>query len=179
MRCPSASGTHAQVAVHFRYQHPGVNDTPRWTDTVLLVRQHDTKRSWLIDDFRYGGHWSFSYGKGSLLSTMLTNRNLCAPPPAEVAPPAKGQGKQHSPAATGHGETLATQVPSSRKRSPCTGRRVEAARTGHSRESSERSSSRISNQSSIRGGPATAWSAKLMMVVYRFVLRVRSPFSEG
>src|SRR5579862_4430229 len=60
-----------------------------------------------------------------------------------------------------------------------TGRRVEAARTGHSRESSERSSSRISNQSSIRGGPATAWSGKLMMVVNRFVLRVRSPFSEG
>jgi hypothetical protein len=78
-----------------------------------------------------------------------------------------------------HEETLATQVRTSRKRSPCTGRRVEAARTGHSRESSERSSSRISNESSIRGGPATAWSAKLMMVVYRFVLRVRSPFSEG
>ena len=83
------------------------------------------------------------------------------------------------PARIGHEETLATQVRTSRKRSPWTGRRVEAARTGRSRESSERSSSRISNQSSIRGGPATAWSAKLMMVVYRLVLRVRSRFSEG
>jgi hypothetical protein len=70
-------GERAQVPVHFRYDEVGMKDHVRWTDTILLVRQSGAKRPWLIDDLRYGGNWGFSYGKGTLLSSMLTNQGLC------------------------------------------------------------------------------------------------------
>ncbi|GLQ46313.1 hypothetical protein GCM10007862_13640 [Dyella lipolytica] len=71
------SGMRAQVPVHFRYDQAGMKDHPRWTDTVLLVREGGAKRLWRIDDLRYGGKWGFSYGKGRLLSSMLTDPELC------------------------------------------------------------------------------------------------------
>ena len=71
------SGMRAQVPVHFRYDQAGMKDHPRWTDTVLLVRESGRKRLWRIDDLRYGGNWGFSYGKSRLLSSMLIDPELC------------------------------------------------------------------------------------------------------
>ncbi|RDS86208.1 DUF3828 domain-containing protein [Dyella psychrodurans] len=71
------SGMRAQVPVHFRYDQAGTKDHPRWTDTVLLVREGKAKRLWRIDDLRYGGNWGFSHGTGALLSSMLTDPALC------------------------------------------------------------------------------------------------------